>query len=92
MADVGKTGFLMVALGFPVYLLWKGRLGTYIKLATTGGLATSIITGGSGATAAPVTIGGTGGVGAYKIGPMGIPVGSNPPGVNGLTGMPIPGL
>lgn len=34
MGDAGKAGFLLVAVSFPLYLLWKGRLPTYIGLMT----------------------------------------------------------
>lgn len=29
-----KIGFIMIALGFPFYLLWKGRLPAYLALAS----------------------------------------------------------
>lgn len=34
MGDAAKTGFFLVALGFPLYLLWRGRAPVYLKLAT----------------------------------------------------------
>lgn len=37
--DAGRAGFLLVALGFPLYLLWKGRLPLYLSLATTAPVA-----------------------------------------------------
>lgn len=35
--NVGRTGFLLVALGLPVYLLWRGKLPKYLSFATSGG-------------------------------------------------------
>ena len=35
MSNIGKVAYLMVAAGFPIYLLWKGELGAYLALATS---------------------------------------------------------
>lgn len=36
MGGIGRTGFALIAISFPVYLLWKGRLKTYLAFATSG--------------------------------------------------------
>ena len=83
MNGIGKTAFVMVALGLPVYLLWKGRLGTYLSLA--GG---SFSLQGSGAASGTATLGTAQNPTTYS--PMGVPNGPVSP--NGLQNIPIPGL
>ncbi len=83
MNNIGKTAFVMLALGFPVYLLWKGRLGSYLQLA--GG---SLLPVGSGAASGTATLGTTQNPTTYS--PMGVPNG--PVSANGLQNVPIPGL
>lgn len=86
MNGAGKTAFLMVAIGFPFYLLWKGTFSNYLGLATG-----SIVTGiGSGATAAPVTLGNATSGTTTTYEPMGVPTGSVS--ASGLSNIPIPGL
>ena len=41
MGTVARTGFIAIAVGFPVYLLFKGRLGTYLALARASGTVTT---------------------------------------------------
>lgn len=36
MTDLGRTGLAMIVIAFPVYLLWRGRLPTYMALVTGG--------------------------------------------------------
>ena len=31
---MARTGFLLIAVGFPVYLLWRGKLGAFLSLAS----------------------------------------------------------
>lgn len=56
-----RAGFLMLALAFPIYLLWKGELPAYLKLMAgagasgTGGAdtATKMIPGSQPGTVQP---------------------------------------
>jgi hypothetical protein len=32
--NTGRIGFLLIAVSFPLYLLWKGRLPAYLSLMT----------------------------------------------------------
>lgn len=34
MSDIGRTGFALIAIGFPVYLLWRGKLKKYLGFAS----------------------------------------------------------
>lgn len=36
MQSVARTGVTLIALAFPVYLLWKGRLPLYMAMAKAG--------------------------------------------------------
>lgn len=48
-----QRGFVIMALAFPVYLLWKGRLTAYLALMTA-----TPATGTAGTTSLPQPIGG----------------------------------
>jgi hypothetical protein len=37
MGSLARTGFIMIAVGFPVYLLWRGRLPLYLALTRPAG-------------------------------------------------------
>ena len=82
MNNIGKTAFVMVALGFPVYLLWKGRLGTYLSLAS--GAIINLAPVGTGT----VTVGNAAMGTTTTYGPMGTPMGPMP--ASGLQNGPIP--
>ena len=82
MSNIGKVAYLMVAAGFPIYLLWKGELGAYLALATTAQ------GNGSGATSPSITLGTAANPTTYS--PMGIV--SAPASASGLQNIPIPGL
>lgn len=86
MNGAAKTAFIMVAVGFPVYLLWRGTLRNYMTLA--GGPILSGMTG-SGATAPPVTLGNSASGTTTTYGPMGVPTG--PVSASGLQNVPITG-
>ncbi len=82
MNSIAKVAYTLVAVGFPLYLLWKGELGAYL------GLATMTSGAGSGATATSVTLGTAANPTTYS--PMGIV--SAPVSSSGLQNVPIPGL
>ncbi len=48
IGNAAKTGFFLIALGFPLYLVWRGRGGLYLRLATTG---SGMLPGGAVSTA-----------------------------------------
>lgn len=77
-----KYGLAVVALGFPIYLAWKGRLNVYLSFAGPSGVP------GSNAYTGTATLGTSNNPTTY--GPMGTPTG--PAGASGLTNIPIPGL
>lgn len=43
LGNAAKTGFFLVALGFPLYLIWRGRGSMYLQLATVGGMGSSAL-------------------------------------------------
>jgi hypothetical protein len=53
--NAAATGFITIALAFPIYLLWKGELPAYLALMTGGALTTSA----TGASTTQQSYGGT---------------------------------
>lgn len=81
--SAAQRGFIMIALAFPIYLLWKGRLTAYLALVSNAQPVTA--NQGTIPTFGTVPTAGTG----LGSGVLGLP-GSGSGAAGGI--IPIPGL